>query len=475
MGPNRQVLGLLFALAVLSSAGCTHTRPAIDPPKGLPPLDLGRDTFDSSSAGRPVTLDPPRDAVPPSPPAPEWPTQPQANKTPAPPAPVWPTQPQANKFPAPEPPDPEPRTFRPTEKIATTAVAPAKLLVGIEGARAVSPGDPIALEVHVSNAGAALATNVKLRADVDAALVHESSVRSLEVEIGSLAPGQSKMAPLMLTAAQTGKPAVHVTATGDGDLHAEAVRAIAVVQRAMQFSLSGPPTRYVNRPGAWDVKVANSGEAPLTKVTARVRIPRELRFQSATGNGKFTAGEVVWDIGDLRPGERRELQVTAIPVAGAGEATLTGLAAADKVTAQSAEVAFEVMGMPVLRAEIVPPTEGVPAGGKGIVAVRVTNQGTLAARNVSVAAVAGQPWLAPRFGTGPTIGHVQGDRVEFAPVARIEPEQTVTFQIEVAGGQPGDGRMRVEVRSETTPTPLMVEEAIRVRLPAAPGRLAPTP
>jgi hypothetical protein len=133
------------------------------------------------------------------------------------------------------------------------------------------------------------------------------------------------------------------------------------------------------------------------------------------------------------------------------------------------------MGMPVLRADVVPPPAGISAGGKGVVTVRVTNQGTLAARNVTIVGVAAQPFLTPRFGTGPTVGRVHGEQVEFAPMTRIEPEQTVTFQIEVAGGQPGDGRIRVEVRSESMPAPLIVEEAIRIDPPPAPGRAPAAP
>jgi hypothetical protein len=62
---------------------------------------------------------------------------------------------------------------------------------------------------------------------------------------------------------------------------------------------------------------------------------------------------------------------------------------------------------------------------------------------------------------------VRGERVEFAPAERIEPGQTVVFQVEVEGGQPGDGRVRVEVRWDAAPAPLVVEEAVRV---AAAGR-----
>lgn len=346
---------------------------------------------------------------------------------------------------------------------ATSRVATPSLRVGVEGPKSASPGDAVILEVSVANTGTGPATNVKLRAEFDPALSHESKANPVEVLVGTLEAGQTQTVPLGLTAVAPGRPSVRVLAYGDGNLRGDAARAIAVEQRALQFSVTGAPTRYVNRPGTWDVRVANAGQVPLANVTAHVRLPRELGFKSATGNGQFAGGEVVWQLGDLRPGERRDLQLTASPLSAATQATLSGTATADRVPPQQSDATFEVMGMPVLRTEVVPPAEAVPTGGKGVVTIRVLNQGTLAARQVTVAAVAPPPFLRPRFGTGPTIGRVQGDRVEFAPVERIEAGQSAMFRIEVEGGQAGDGRMRVEVKSETAPAPLVVEEAVRVK------------
>jgi uncharacterized repeat protein (TIGR01451 family) len=358
---------------------------------------------------------------------------------------------------------------------AIVRVANPALRVGIEGARAVAPGETVQFEVSVANTGGGPATNVRVRATFDPALTHESEVRSLEVVVGTLEAGQEQTVPLTLLAAQTGKPAVHVIASGDGDLHAEAARSVIVTQGELQLAITGAPTRFVNRPGTWDVRVANAGDAPLSNVTARVRLPKELRFQSASANGQLNAGEIVWTVGDLRPGEGRDLQLTATPVDGTGQTSLTGVATADKSAPQSAEAPFEIMGVPVLRAEIVPPAEPIPAGGKGIVGIKVTNQGTLVARNVILAVVAPAPFLTPRFGGGPTIGRVQGDRIEFAPVARVEAGQSITFNVDVAANQQGDGRMRVEVRSDSSPTPLSIEDPIRVVAPAPPGRLPVKP
>ena len=143
-----------------------------------------------------------------------------------------------------------------------------------------------------------------------------------------------------------------------------------------------------------------------------------------------------------------------------------GVASAEKVPEQRAESAFEVLGMPALRVEVAPPPGPVEVGGKAVYTIRVTNQGTLAARQVVVSAELSAPVLRARYGTGPTLGRVQGGRVEFAPAERVEPGQVLTYQIEGEAAQAGDGRIRTELRSDTTPSPLVTEEATRVAAPS---------
>jgi hypothetical protein len=103
-----------------------------------------------------------------------------------------------------------------------------------------------------------------------------------------------------------------------------------------------------------------------------------------------------------------------------------------------------------------------------VYAIRVVNQGTLAARQVLVAAQLSSPHLQPRYGTGPTVGRVQNDRVEFAQLAQIEPGQAVVYRVEAEAKQAGIARLRVELRSDTSTAPMVSEEATRVVEPARP-------
>lgn len=351
------------------------------------------------------------------------------------------------------------------EAQAMTRVATPYLRIGIEGPKSATPNDAIPLEVSISNTGAGPATNVKLWTQFDAALTHESNANPLEMALGTLEPGQTRAVKLTLTAVKAGKPTVKLVGTGDGSPRSEASHAIVVSQRALALSITGPPTRYVNRPSDWKVRVVNSGEAPLNGVQARIWLPQELAFQSATGGARVGGGEVLWTIGDMRPGESRDYVLATSPRQTAQQATITGAATADRLTEQRAEANCEILGMAALHAEIVPPVQAIPSGDKAIVTIRVTNTGTMPAKQVAVAGIVPAPFMKIRFATGPTIGHVSGDRAEFVAVDKIDPGRTVVFKLEVEGAQPGDGRARVELRSDLMQTPLIVEEAIRISPP----------
>src|SRR5439155_19878558 len=99
--------------------------------------------------------------------------------------------------------------------------------------------------------------------------------------------------------------------------------------RALTLNLTGPPTCYLNRPATWDVHLANAGEAALDGAQVRVQLPAEVSFRSATGSGQLVANQVVWPVAPLRPGERRDLQLTLTPVRPAARVALVGIAAAD--------------------------------------------------------------------------------------------------------------------------------------------------
>jgi hypothetical protein len=76
--------------------------------------------------------------------------------------------------------------------------------------------------------------------------------------------------------------------------------------------------------------------------------------------------------------------------------------------------------------------------------------------------------MLPRFATGPTLNQIQGEQVNFAPLGQIEAGQAVEYRIEGEAKQAGEARLRVEVRSDGSPTPMVNEQATQVVMPSQP-------
>lgn len=344
----------------------------------------------------------------------------------------------------------------------TTRVAIAQLLCDVKAPPSAGPGDPVHFDVTITNGGSGRATNVVMLAKFDDGLEHASRAHPLEVTVGSLEPGQSRHVPLVLTPKQMGQFRVRVTASADGNLTGEALHNLSVAGKVLQVHLTGPATRYADRIGSWEAKVTNAGTVPLTNVMVRVQAPRELECRGAGDKGQYTARQAVWNVGMLQAGEHKTFTMTAVALQLTPIAQVTAVAYADGVTEQTSIAPLEILGVPSMRVQIVPPGPTAPAKSKLVYRVVVRNDGTLAARNIVPTIEFSSPTLRPIAATGPTIGRVAGDRVGFEPVERLEPRQTATFLIEVEAAQPGDGRIRVGVKSDQSNQPAVEEEAIAI-------------
>lgn len=362
------------------------------------------------------------------------------------------------------------------ENKATTRVEQGKLQVLVEAPPTSLVGDRIPVRIAVTNPGAAPAENVVVWARFDDALTHAGGKNPAELSAGTVSPGQTKTLDLTLSAKTAGRFGVRASATADGNVTAAADPVAFDVRRAeLAVGFVGPKLAYLNQPVAGTLTVANPGDATVSNINVRATLAPELRVTEASDNGRVGVGSIEWKLAELRPGERRELKITAgamkltdralITVVASGDAlTGTGPAArpvGDPVEAK-AEVAVAVIGTPAVGLELVTPKGVVEAGKRVAFQVRVKNQGTVAARGVEVTAFA-PPELKPTRGTGPSEGRIDATgTVTFPPLDELRPGETVTFTIEVDAIQAGDARFRAEVKAMHLANPLKEEQSVRV-------------
>ena len=161
---------------------------------------------------------------------------------------------------------------------------------------------------------------------------------------------------MTLTPRQNGTFRVRLTASADGNLHGEALHSLAVSGKVLALNLSGPATRYVDRPGTWEVRVGNPGSVPMTNVMVRLQLPPEIECRGVSEKGQYTARQAVWNVGSLLPNEQKQFQVTAAAIQLTRASQVTATATADGVPLSNPRSRrLEILGVPAVRVEIVSP------------------------------------------------------------------------------------------------------------------------
>jgi uncharacterized repeat protein (TIGR01451 family) len=360
-------------------------------------------------------------------------------------------------------------------QVVTQITAPA-LKVTMTGPDTGVVGVPINYQITVANPGDGPVAGVVLNAEYDAGLEATQNAKTLTLGLGNLGPGESKNVPLTLVPRQAGRLTARVIATAEGGLSDRAAHTLQVQQAQLTVSIFGPKRRYIGGTAEWDLRVTNGGDAPLTNVIVRDRLPPELRFQSATQGGQPGTGEVLWRLGTLQPREQRILQVTTVAEKLTPAAVQTAEASADPGLRAQAQASLEIVGVPALRLDVVDEGDPVQVGKTVTYRIEVTNTGALPAQQVAIKAlVPPELRIVPGKATGPSLATVAGQTLTFAPLD-VAPQQTVRYLIEAEGVKAGDVRFQVEMRSQALAQPVIEEESTTIYEPRpAPAAVPPVP
>jgi uncharacterized repeat protein (TIGR01451 family) len=352
------------------------------------------------------------------------------------------------------------------DQCATTQVTAPQLSVTKTGPATGVVGVPITYQINVSNPGSGPATNVVLTDAFDPGLEHEKRANPIELNVGTLNPGETKTIPLTLTPRQVGRLVNRVTASADGNLRAQAEHPVVVQIARLSLTKNGPSARYVDRPATFDLRVSNPSEVPLPNVMVQDQLPPELTFTSATQGGQLAANsQVVWNVGTLQPREEKVLQVTTRCTQITPRTVNVAVATADPGLRVQAEAPLEIRGVPAFRLEVVDVDDPIEVGAKTTYKIDVTNQGSLPGNAVRITATV-PPQMRVIGANGPTKPDIQGQVVSFPPVDGLQPKQTLHYTVDVEALRSGDVRFRVELRSATLSEPVIEEESTNIYSPA---------
>lgn len=343
------------------------------------------------------------------------------------------------------------RTISTRPQLKVEHTAPPKVLIG----------QGVSFNIKISNPGTGAATNVVLEEDVPDGLSHPAG-NELEFEVGTLRPGESKTLELTLKAEKPGQITNVLVVRGDAGLSAEDRIPVEVIAPQLEVDVKGPSRRYLDRQATYVFSVANRGTAAAKEVELAAFLPKGFKFVETNNAGQYDPQKhaVFWSLAELPASEAGTVQLITIPIE-PGEQKLRVEGRADLGLADSREQAVVVESVAQLLFDVADSADPIEVGSDTTYQVRIVNQGTKAATNVRVAALLPAE-LEPVEGNGPSKGAVEGQRVQFEPLARLAPRGEAIYKIRVRGVKAGDPRIRVQVASDEIQSPVSKEESTKV-------------
>jgi uncharacterized repeat protein (TIGR01451 family) len=281
-----------------------------------------------------------------------------------------------------------------------TMVKHPKLKVELthEETGSVLKGRPVTFAVRVTNNGDGPARGVVLHANLTSGLKHEAG-QSLEVVFKDylkrdiLGPGESEAIPLEVDAVSGGEQLCKVFADSPDVEETPASRAeakVTVVEPKLVLELKGSTERYTDTVASYTLTVTNPGTATARNVVAAAWLPdlSGTLLDRTPSEVRFIAKErkLWWAVGDLEPNKTKEMKFN-VRLGGVGLFKVEAAAKADTCAQQSSTWSTHVTGMPDIKCIVVARTRVLDVGEETIYEVRLSNDGSKEANNLSVKAV----------------------------------------------------------------------------------------
>ena len=347
-------------------------------------------------------------------------------------------------------------TFRAEASVRTIATRPLLMLEQTVPER-VHIGDVVQVKIRVWNPGNGAATSVVLEEDVPNGLSHPAG-SSLERELGTIRPNESREVELTLTADKPGIIDHVVVARADANLVAEDRAQIEVVAPDLQVGLRGPAKRYLERQATYALSVENHGTASARNIELIAHLPKGMKFVETNNAGQYDprSHAVYWSLEELPAEQSGEVQLVTLPIE-PGEQKLRFEGYADMGLNDSLEKTIRVDGLPSLFFEVADTADPIEVGKETTYEVRLVNEGSKEATEISLQAEL-SPGLKPLDANGPERSQVNGQQITFPPLARVAPGADVYFKIRAEGIAAGQQLIRVQVKSREMQIAVIEEE-----------------
>lgn len=342
----------------------------------------------------------------------------------------------------------------PVGATAIVQVQEPKLRVALAGPDDVVFGEPRRYELTFSNPGTGTAEDVRVLLVPPGKTAAEGTRHA----VGSLAAGKTKTVRLELTAREAGELTIRAEASARGLPGVAAEKLLFCRKPGLRVDWRGPAEKYAGAAATYHFRVRNPGTADARDVTFVLDLPRGFGVQATSPDRRYDAAKrrLTWELGALRPGDDRYLQVRGVAhTAGAKEFSF-GAATGDRRVADAATARTRVVAVADLRLDVIDPKGPLPVGDEVIYELRVKNRGAKEAENVKLVAMFSEG-IEPAAVEGLNYS-VSDGRVAMDAIAALPAGAEKVVRIRARADRPGRHVFRAELLCSQPQTRLAEEE-----------------
>lgn len=322
---------------------------------------------------------------------------------------------------------------------------------------AVSLCAPFEMEITVRNTSTKPLTGVRVTDVLPAGLATTTGKTNLELDAGTLKPGEGMLFKVQLVAKSAGRFENVVRALTAEGATGEASATTTVRAPELDITCSAPKQVQVKRPLDVCATVKNTGSEADPRVTVLLPLPERVTVLGASEGGRVATDHLVWELLDFAPQSSRVLCASLV----ANEpARLVFRPKAEGICAFPVETHCEAefIGVAGVLFEVVDLEDPVVVGENVTYEIKVLNQGSapLTRVRLSCAIPEQQEFVSAE---GPTHAHVIGRSVTMDPVPSLDGKASVTWRVVVKAIAPGDVRLKASLVSDEFTTPIEEIEA----------------
>ncbi len=342
--------------------------------------------------------------------------------------------------------------------VATRIVQPALAISKSITPESILGCDPITMNLEVKNSGTGPATNIKIVDNLPAGLMTMDGKSVFETTIAKLGAGESsKLPPIALKAAKTGKYDNKASASADGNLKAESQTVTTVVrQPVLAISCkTSADTIVLGRDATFTFEVKNTGDAACADAVVSANVPAGATFVSADNMGAAAGNAVSWKLGAVGPGQTRTVSMTIKPTS---LASVTANVACRCAAPASTTCQINVKGIPAMLLNGFDDPDPVAIGGTTTYTLTITNQSkTEKLTNAQLTCTLDDAKLM-QFVSADNGGTANGLVVSFPAIPVLNANESRTYKIVVKAVGEGQVQVKAEAKSnEITRTLIKTE------------------